>query len=664
MTAERIGMRDAREIIRLKFSGVSTHEIGRRLGTERSTVRETLKRADGAGLAWPLPDDMNDEALEAALYANRRSKRGHRRIAEPDWAGVHRELKRKHVTLMILWDEYIAANPGGYSYSRFCELYLSFEKTLSVTMRQTHPAGERLFVDYAGDGVPVVIDRLTGEIRMAQMFVAVLGASSFTFAKATWTQALPDWIDAHVRAFEAIGGVPELVVPDNVKTAIVKASFYDPQVNRTYADMAAHYGTAILPARPRKPRDKAKVEQAVLIVERWLLGRLRRRTFTSLADVDAALGELMAQLNDKQSLRRLGVTRRQLLEEIDRPALNALPDEPYEYSEWRVRRVGVDYRVDIDAHYYSVPYRFARAEVEARLTARGVEIFHKGERIAVHLRGSGNRKHTTISEHMPSSHRRYAGWTIERIRDDARRIGPATAALCEQILESRPHPEQGYRACLGIVRLVRLFRRGAGRGRRRARHRNRRQDLRLRQIHPRRQARSEARANAPRGHRPDPSSQHPRAALLPLGDANVLKHPTLDQLHTLGLHGMAKAFADLADADEPRNLVHADWLAMLLDREASWRRDKRLTARLRAAKLRQQASVEDIDYRAARGLDHALFQKLSEGDWIDAHDNLALVGPSGVGKSWLACAIGQKACRDNRSVCPPSAPMRQRGVFT
>ena len=360
-----------------------------------STVRETLKRADGAGLAWPLPDDMNDEALEAALYANRRSKRGHRRIAEPDWAGVHRELKRKDVTLMILWDEYIAANPGGYSYSRFCELYLSFEKTLSVTMRQTHPAGERLFVDYAGDGVPVVIDRLTGEIRMAQMFVAVLGASSFTFAKATWTQALPDWIDAHVRAFEAIGGVPELVVPDNVKTAIVKASFYDPQVNRTYADMAAHYGTAILPARPRKPRDKAKVEQAVLIVERWLLGRLRRRTFTSLADVDAALGELMAQLNDKQSLRRLGVTRRQLLEEIDRPALNALPDEPYEYSEWRVRRVGVDYHVDIDAHYYSVPYRFARAEVEARLTARGVEIFHKGERIAVHLRGSGNRKHTT-----------------------------------------------------------------------------------------------------------------------------------------------------------------------------------------------------------------------------------------------------------------------------
>ena len=230
---------------RLKASSVSTHEIARRLGMARSTVRETLKRAQTAGLSWPLPEAMNDVALEAALYASRRSKRGHRRIEEPDWASVHRELKRKHVTLLILWDEYIVANPGGYSYSRFCELYRSFEKTVSMTMRQTHAAGERLFVDYAGDGVPVVIDRLTGEIRMAQIFVAVLGASSFTFAKATWTQALPDWINAHVRAFEAIGGVPELVVPDNAKTAIVRASFYDPQVNRTYAEMAAHYGTAI-----------------------------------------------------------------------------------------------------------------------------------------------------------------------------------------------------------------------------------------------------------------------------------------------------------------------------------------------------------------------------------------------------------------------------------
>ena len=282
MPAERVPMRQAREIFRLKFSaGMATREIARRLGLAPSTVRETLSRLASAGLSWPLREGVSDAELEAALYANRRSKRGHRLHAEPDWPAAHRELKRKHVTLQIVWDEYIAAQPGGYSYSRFCELYRGFEKKLSPTMRQTHEAGERLFVDYAGDGVPVVIDRHTGEMRKAQIFVAVLGASSFTFAHASWTQTLPDWIDAHVRALEAIGGVPELIVPDNTKTAIIKSCLYDPQVNRTYAEMAAHFGAAILPARPKRPRDKAKVEQAAPIVERWLLGRLRCRTTAS-----------------------------------------------------------------------------------------------------------------------------------------------------------------------------------------------------------------------------------------------------------------------------------------------------------------------------------------------------------------------------------------------
>jgi transposase len=451
-------MRDVREIIRLKFSAqVATREIARRLGMAPSTVRETLKRLASAGLSWPLPEGLSDTDLEAGLYAFQGSKRGHRLHAEPDWQAVHRELKRKHVTLQIVWDEYIAAHPGGYSYSRFCELFRGFAKTLSPTMRQSHAAGERLFVDYAGDGVPVLIDRRTGELRKAQIFVAVLGASSFTFAHASWTQTLPDWIDAHIRALEAIGGVPELIVPDNTKTAVVKACLYEPQVNRTYTEMAAHFGTAILPARPRKPRDKAKVEQAVLIVERWLLGRLRHRIFHSLAEVNAALADLMHDLNEVRPLRRLGVTRRRLLEEIDRPALKLLPTTPYEYAEWKNCRVGIDYHVEVAHHYYSVPHRFLRAEVEARLTARTVEVFLRGERIAAHLRGPGNHKHTTLSEHMPSSHRRYAGWTLDRIRADARRIGPATAALCELILESRPHPEQGFRACLGIVRLSGSF---------------------------------------------------------------------------------------------------------------------------------------------------------------------------------------------------------------
>ena len=455
MPAERLAMRHVREIIHLKFgANMSTREIARRLGVAPSTARETLKRFTAAGLNFEQAASMSEPALEAALYAMSKSKRGHRLHEEPDWQAIHRELKRKHVTLMIIWDEYSAAHPGGYSYSRFCELYRGFEAKLSPTMRQNHKAGERLFVDYAGDGVPVVINRLTGELRHAQIFVAVLGVSSFTFAWASWTQTLADWIDAHVQTFQVIGGVPHLLVPDNTKTAIIKSCLYDPTVNRTYAEMAAHYGTAILPARPRKPRDKAKVEQAVLIVERWLLGRLRHHTFYSLAEVNVAIGALLHRLNEERALRRLGQTRRQLLEEIDRPALKSLPAEPYEYCEWRICRVGIDYHIEAGAHYYSVPHRFMRTQVDVRLTARTVEVLLKGERIAVHLRTSGNHKHTTIAEHMPSSHRRYQDWTMERIRADALVIGHAVASLCELILEQRPHPEQGFRACLGIVRLA------------------------------------------------------------------------------------------------------------------------------------------------------------------------------------------------------------------
>src|SRR5216684_3762158 len=380
MPAERIAMRQVRDVLRLKAAGVSGNEIARRVGVASSTVRLTLKRLAVAGLNWPLPAELTDAALEAQLFTAAGKKQGHRRRAEPDWAGVHRELKRKHVTL-----------------------------------RQTHAGGDKLFVDYAGDAVPVIIDRLTGKTRPAQIFVAVLGASNFTYAEASWTQALADWIGAHTRAFEAIGGVPNLLVPDNTKVAVIKACLYEPQVNRTYAEMAAHYDTAVLPARPRRPRDKAKVEAAVLIIERWLLGRLRHRRFYSLAELNAGIGEVLRQLNEERPIRRLGVTRRALLEELDRPHLKKLPSEPYAFAEWRLRRVGVDYHVEVEAHFYSVPHRFARREVEVRLTPRIVEVFLKGERIAAHLRSSGNHRHTTVSDHMPSSHRRYADWTVERI---------------------------------------------------------------------------------------------------------------------------------------------------------------------------------------------------------------------------------------------------------
>lgn len=457
MPAERVSMRRVREILRLKYEcGASDRAIAVSIGVARSTVQLCLARVAAAGLSWPLPSTLTDQGLEALLFASPRGcKPGVRHKAEPDWAAVHRELRRPGVTLLLLWEEYRAIHTSGYGYSRWCELYRSWEARLSPTMRQAHPAGERLFVDYAGHTVEVV-DGGTGELRAAQVFVAVLGASNYTYAEATWTQSLPDWTGSHVRALEFLGGVPRQVVPDNLRAGVLRANWYEPGINPTYRDLAAHYGTAILPARVRRPRDKAKVEAGVLVVERWILARLRNQRFVSLAELNAAIAALVTDLNGRP-MRKLGVSRRQLFEELDRPALLPLPAEPFVYAEWRVRRVSLDYHVDIDGHYYSVPHRLLRERVEARLTARTVELFHRGERVAVHLRGGVRGRHTTLPEHMPQSHRRHAEWTIERIGQEAGSIGAATARLTALILESRPHPEQGFRACLGILRLVRTY---------------------------------------------------------------------------------------------------------------------------------------------------------------------------------------------------------------
>jgi transposase len=451
-----MSMRRIREILRLKHEcGATDRTIARSLGIARSTVAVTLGRLMAAELHWPLPAGLSDRVLEAMLYAGAGASQGMRRKAEPDWVHTHHELRRPGVTLMLLWEEYRQSEPEGYGYSRWCELYRGWEGRLSPTMRQAHPAGERMFVDYAGQTVEL-IDGRTGEIRAAQIFVAVMGASSYTYAEASWTQTLPDWIGSHVRALAFMGGVPAQFVPDNPKVGVTRANWYEPGLNRTYLDLATHYGTAILPARPRKPRDKAKVEVGVLVVERWILARLRNRRFFSLAELNQAIGELVTDLNARP-MRRLGVSRRDLFLELDKPALKSLPVEPYEYAEWRVRRVGLDYHVDIDGHYYSVPHRLIREQLDARITARTIELFRKGERVAVHMRGAGRGRHTTIAEHMPSSHRRYAEWTIERIGIAAAAIGPSTAKLAALILESRPHPEQGYRACLGILRLARQY---------------------------------------------------------------------------------------------------------------------------------------------------------------------------------------------------------------
>jgi transposase len=348
-----------------------------------------------------------------------------------------------------------AGGQDGFGYSWFCLLYREWVGRLKPTLRQVHTAGERVFVDFAGHTMEV-IDEATGELRQAEVFVAVLGASSYTYAQATWTQSLPDWIAAHVAMLAFFAGTPRQIVSDNLRAGITRACFYEPQVNRTYADFAAHYGTAIIPARPYKPRDKAKVEVGVQVVQRWILARLRNRRFFSLAELNQAIGELVAQLNDRP-MRGWGTTRRALYEQVDRPALLALPPTAYEYAEWKRCRVNLDYHVEIDKHFYSVPFRLLRAEVDARVTAATVELFHHGKLVAAHQRSQRPYRPTTVADHMPSSHRRYRDWTHERIEREAASIGLDTAALVEIILRSRPHPEQGFRSCIGILRLAKRY---------------------------------------------------------------------------------------------------------------------------------------------------------------------------------------------------------------
>jgi transposase len=454
MPARReLTMRQLRQMLRLARDGVSAREIGRTLGVARSTVQDNLKRAEAAGLGWPLPAEITDAVLESRLFARAGVTPGARRRLEPDWSSLVREVKRPGVNLMVLWEEYRDVHPEGYGYSRFCDLFREFERRLSPVMRQHHAAGDKAFVDYSGKKVPVV-DPATGVVRKAEIFVAVLGASSLTYAEATWTQTLPDWIGAHVRLFRFLDGVPRLVVPDNLKSGIHKASFYDPEINRSYGMMAAHYGVGVLPARPRKPRDKAKVEAGVRFAQTYILGRLRRQTFFSLAECNAAIATAVERIN-AHVMRRLGVSRRELFESIERPALRPLPADDYEYAEWRLARVNLDYHVEAAGFLYSVPHALIRQQVDVRLTARTVEIFHRGQRVAAHERRHGGRRHGTDPDHMPSSHRRYAEWTPERFRRWGRSIGPETEGLVIAVLSYRPHPEQGFRTCLGILRLFR-----------------------------------------------------------------------------------------------------------------------------------------------------------------------------------------------------------------
>jgi transposase len=450
-------MRKIKEVLRLRFGlGLHQDQIARSCSIGQATVHRYLEKAATAKLGWPLPDDLDERQLDELLFPTRPSQITPQPRPGIDFAQLHTQLQtHKHLTLQILWEEYREANRGGYGYSRFCELYQRWSRTRDVVLRHDHKPGEKTFVDWAGDAVSIY-DRESGDATPASIFVAVLGASTYTFARATNGQGLAQWIDCHVRAFEFFGGTTALVIPDNPRTGVTRACRYEPDLNRTYHEMAQHYGVAVMPARPRKPRDKAKVENAVLVVERWILAALRHRKFFAVAELNDAIEELLERLNNRKFRKRDG-TRASLFQELDRPALQPLPAERYGLAEWKTVRANIDYHVEIDRHYYSVPYQLAGQQLEARYTANTIELFQGGKRVTSHVRSFAAYRHTTIHEHMPKSHRAHLEWTPSRLIHWGETIGKATAEVVRTILAGRPHPEMGYRACLGILRLAKTY---------------------------------------------------------------------------------------------------------------------------------------------------------------------------------------------------------------
>jgi transposase len=455
MAGERLSMRKIKEVLRLRFEHQqSARQIAKSCGIARSTVKEYLDRIQKAGIPWPLPAEWDDAALENRLFAPVPLLPPEKRQMPP-MEYLHQERKKKGVTLQLLWHEYKEGNPEGYQYSQFCELYRKWVEKLDVCLRQEHRAGEKLFVDYAGQTLPIY-DPQTGGTREAYLFVATLGASSYTFAEATWTQDLPSWIQSHVHAFEFFNGVTQILVPDNLKSGVTHPCRYEPDLNPTYADLAEHYGTVVIPARVRKARDKAKVESAVLVCERWIIAALRNHRFFSLADANHVISEKLIELNNRK-FQKLDTTRRELFETLDRPALKPLPQAPYEYADWKKAKVNIDYHIEVDGHYYSVPYQLVRESVEIRFTSTTVEVLFKNRRVASHPRSYRRGGFSTLKEHMPKAHQQYLEWTPSRIIRWAAQTGPHTEKLVTQILENKPHPQQGFRSCLGIIRLGKQY---------------------------------------------------------------------------------------------------------------------------------------------------------------------------------------------------------------
>ncbi|MHC4448205.1 MAG: IS21 family transposase [Planctomycetota bacterium] len=450
-------MRTIREILRQRWVlGRSHRAVARSTGRSVGAVHETLRRARAAGVDWARVEQLSDPALEGLLYRRPGAVAPRRARPQPDCVYLHTERRKPGVTLELLHLEYLERHPDGYRYTQFCEIYRQWLRRRGLTMRQVHRAGEKSFVDYAGKR-PCLTDPVTGARTPVELFLMALGASSYTFAEATRTQQLPDWIASHTRAFAFFGGCPAAVVPDQLRSGVTTPCRYEPGVHRIYADLAAHYGTTILPARPARPRDKAKAEVTVQIAERWIVARLRHEIFFTLAALNARIAERLVELNAKPMRHYGGASRRDLFERLDRPALRPLPAEPFEYAEWKRAKVNLDYHILVAHHAYSVPHALVHETVEVRLTATTVEVFHRGQRVAAHRRSHRPGGFTTAAAHMPKAHRAHAAWRPSRFIRWAATIGPQTAALITAILADRPHPEQGYRSCLGILRLAKRY---------------------------------------------------------------------------------------------------------------------------------------------------------------------------------------------------------------
>lgn len=449
MPAKRLSMRKIKEILRLHFElNLSERIISTSLGCSRSAVGDYIKKSITAKITWKDIKDLPDEQVESFLFSKNISRK---KAAELPMEEIHLELKKKYVTKELLWHEYKNKINWQGSYSLFCMRYRDWSRGRNIYMRQQHNYGEKLFIDYAGPTVKIY-DLNTNSSKDAQIFVCALGGSNYTYAEASWSQNSENFISSHIRAFEYFGGVAKILVPDNLKSAVDIPSKYESEINKSYLKLAEHYNCVVIPARVRKPKDKAKVESAVLLVERWILACIRDKKYYSLSTLNEDISILLEKLNSKK-FKKLPGSRKSIFTEYEKPALIPLPKTEFEHSNFKLTRVGLHYHIEYDKNYYSVPYTYARKEVEIRVTLNTIEVLYRNARIASHIRQYSVNKWSTQLEHMPRSHKEVVEWTPEKIVNCAKSIGEYTSNIIEKILHSKEHPQQGFNSAFGIIRL-------------------------------------------------------------------------------------------------------------------------------------------------------------------------------------------------------------------